>query len=583
MFSALRNLWWLTRSCRLTALVLFLLALVEQAFQLAFPVVMGKMVDIISANDPDYMRSQGTTTILLLAGALLGTYILRFFHRHNMVRFIHRTRGSVTSTAFEHLLRLPISFHESRDTGSKSKAIQNGTDKMITLADEWASQGIPVIILYLLSASLLTYYWWAAGVMIGIGVPAVVALSVLFYRLGKKLREERHDCYEEAESLLVEGIQNVATIQSFRMEDSYIRRMRNLWNRVHTAGMAEMSFSDKGYILRNSTILICITTAMWFGVERVASGAMTAGVLIAVFFLIMRMTNELWSLGQIIDQTIHNAPALQRLRELFSIESDIQESPVALRLETCAGEISFEGVSFRYPGTKVNALEDFSLSVKPGSTVALVGSSGAGKSTVFKLGRRFLDPDQGNIRLDGYDLRNLKLDFRKFIAVVSQEVEVFSDTIANNIAAGREDLSGQDIEYFATMAHMNSFVHRLPDGYNTQIGERGLRLSGGQRQRLAIARALAAQCPIILFDEATNALDAESELGIRMAMGNLMGSHTLIIIAHRLSTIRNADKIVVMNEGRVVEQGTHADLKHLKDGMYRRHLQIQSDDQLETA
>ncbi|HLD26276.1 MAG TPA: ABC transporter ATP-binding protein [Candidatus Andersenbacteria bacterium] len=576
MISALRDLWWLTKSCRKLVVFLLVAALVQQALQLVLPVAVGLIVDITATNNAALIRRQTWRLVGFLVGGMAAEFLLHFFVRHAMVRLIHRARGSITAEAFDHLLRLPVSFHENRDTGSKTKTIQNGADKVINLTEDWALMGMPVVFSYLLSTSLLHYYWWPAGIILGLGMPSIVAVSVLFYRLGKRAREERHDCYDEVESLLIEGIQNVATVQSYRMEESHSRRMRHIWQRVYRLGHQEMVFADIGFALRNIGILTSIGTVLWLGLFAVAEGYLSGGTLIVVIFLMLKMMHALWSLGQIIDQSIHNAPALRRLCELFSIQPEIQEQPEALRLAECRGELVFEAVSFRYPGTETNAVQDFSLVVHPGSTVALVGPSGAGKSTVFKLARRFIDPTGGTVNLDGQDLRNLALDFRQYLAVVSQEIEIFSDTIANNIAAGRTDLSRSDIEHIAEMACIDDFVRDLPNGYDTKVGERGIKLSGGQRQRLAIARALAVDCPIILFDEATSHLDAASEVRIQEAMQNLMGNRTMLIIAHRLSTVRHADRIIVMERGRIAEEGTHESLRRLEDGLYRKHLRIQS-------
>ncbi len=574
MFVAFCDLWWLTRSCRKITILLLIGSVLEQVLRLTVPLVLGRMIDVLSMDDTKAIYNQaGWLTTLFVAASSLA-FAVQFFLRHGIVHLIHRVKGNLICDAFDHLLSLPVGFHEMKNTGSKTKIIQNGTEKTVALAQAWAVQGLPVIIHYALAAAVLLFIWRPAGLIVGIVVPLVVGLSVLFYRLGTQHREERHECYEASESLLVESIQSIATIQSFRVEESHSHRVRSIWSRVYQTGFKEMRFADFGYVIRNTAIVCSLATVMYFGFNAVAQGLMTAGTFILVLVISMRMMDALWPLGQIIDETMHNAPSLRRLRELFAITSDVQEAPVALALQQCTGSLVFEGVKFRYPGKTENALDEFSLSVKPNSTVALVGPSGAGKSTVFKLARRFSDPDSGKILLDGYDLRELKLSFRQHIAVVSQEIDVFSGTIAQNIAFGRTDLSQEDIERFARIAHVDEFVQTFPNGYGTLVGERGLRLSGGQRQRLAIARALAADCPIILFDEATSHLDPESEALIQKAMSDLLGSRTIIIIAHRLSTIRHADVIVVMERGRVVEQGTHEILRSVDDGVYRRYLQV---------
>ncbi len=576
MLTAIRDLWWLTKACRIVTILLVVGALIEQVLELTVPLIVGRVIDVVSTNDPATIHREGAWLVLLLALSLTVNYIFHFFSRYGMVYLIHHVKGTLTCEAFDHLLSLPVGFHETRNTGNKTKVIQSGAEKAAALTDGWTGEGLPIMFHYVLSASILLWIWWPAGLLIGVIVPIVVLISVLFYRWGKAAREERHDCYEASESLLVEAIQNVATVQSFHVEESHSRKIRDIWERIYYTGFKEMRSANYGFFVRNTAIVGSVATIMYLGLGAVAERSITGGTFILVLFITMKMMAILWPLDQIIDNTIHNAPSLRRLCELFSIESDVQETDIAISLQECKGSLTFENVSFRYPGRDDNALKNLSLSIRPGTTVALVGPSGAGKSTIFKLALRFSDPHEGRILLDGHDLRNLKLNFREYIAVVSQEIDIFSGTIADNIAFGRNDLSEQDIIRIARIAHVDEFVEKLPDRYNTLVGERGLKLSGGQRQRLAIARAIAVDCPIIFFDEATSHLDPESESLIQQAMKTLAGSRTILIIAHRLSTIRNADSIIVMDDGRVAEEGTHETLKSIEDGLYQKHLNIQS-------
>lgn len=576
MLTACRDLWWLTKSCRTITLLLFVGALIQQVIRLTIPVILGHMIDVLAMKDPENLRAQGYMLTILLVCAMSSVYLVQFFVRKWIIKMIHSVKGNVICDAFDHVLSLPVGFHQSRNTGDKTKVIHNGADKTISLAEAWAEEGLPIILHYVLSSSVLFYFWPLAGTAVGVGMPIVVACSVLFYRLGRKYREERHDSYEASESLLMESLQNVAVIQSFRMEESHSKQLRSIWERIYETGFKELRSANAGYIIRNAAILCTITSVMYFGFDLVAEGTMTSGIFILVLLITMRLMESLWPLGALIDETMYNGPALRRLRELFSIKSDVQESPVALFLPEPRGEILFDNVTFRYPGKTNDALNNFSLLIRSNSTTALVGPSGGGKSTVLNLLSRLWDPSIGRVLLDGYDVRDLKLSFRGHIAVVSQEINVLSGTIAYNIAFGRSDMSREEIERIARIAHMDEFVQQLPDGYDTLVGERGLRLSGGQRQRLAIARALAADCPIIVFDEATSHLDMESEAAIQEAMSALRGSRTIIMVAHRLSTISHADEIVVLEQGRVVEQGSHEDLRVLTDGVYRRYLRLQA-------
>ncbi|MEK7498988.1 MAG: ABC transporter ATP-binding protein [Patescibacteria group bacterium] len=555
-------------------MTIFLLAaaLFDQILKLAMPLLLGGMIDILSLNDTAAIRRESGNLTLLFALATSTMFGINFFARRGIVRLVHVTKGNLICSAFEHLLRLPVGFHETNNTGSKSKTIQNGAEKTLALAESWTRQGLPNIISYILSATVLLIVWWPAGIIIGIGVPLIILLSVLFYRLGRHYREERHECYNASENILLESMQHVATVQSFRVEESLSQKLRNIWKRVFEIGFAEQRTADYGYLIRNAAIVFSIAAMMYFGFNAVAEGVLTGGMFILVLIIATRMTENLWPIGQIIDETMYNAPSLRRLRELFAIESDVQEKENALSMKECTGSIVFDGVTFKYPGKEADALNNFSLDIKPNKTVALIGPSGAGKSTILRLAGRVADPSSGRILLDGVDLREYSFDFRKHIAIVSQKIDIFSGTVAENIAFGNKNLSRADIERYAAMAHVDEFVQKLPKKYDTVVGERGVLLSGGQCQRLAIARALAANCRIILFDEATSHLDRESEVLIQQALRAMEGSHTIVIIAHRLATIRHADEIVVIENGRVVERGNHEILEKVENGVYRRYL-----------
>ena len=546
-----------------------------QVLHLINPIIIGRLIDVINGGDAEAIRTQSWMLTCAFVAVMTAIYGVNFFARRGTVHMIHRAKGEMTCEAFEHIITLPIGFHGSSDTGSKSEVIKKGVEKAISLAQSWAETGLPITFRYILSTCVLFYFWAFAGIIVSIGFPLVIGVSVLFYQFGRKHRENRQDCYEASESLVIESVQNVATVQSFGVEAKHSEQLRNIWEQVYRNGFAEMRFADIGYVVRNTAILCGFATVLYCGSNLVGKeGGLTSGAFIIVLLITTKVIEELWVMGQTVDNTICEASSIRRLRELFTIVSDVQEAPVALSIQECAGALEFQDVSFRYPGGGSDALHDFSLTIPPNSTVALVGPSGAGKSTLFSLISRLFDPDSGKVLLDGHDLRDLKLNFREHVAVVSQAINIFSGTIAENIAFGRTELSQDDIERVARIARVHDFVERLPNGYQTKVGERGHRLSGGECQRLAIARALAGDCSVILFDEATSHLDPESESLIKKAMEDLFGSRTIVIIAHRLSTIRHANEIIVMQGGRIVERGNHDSLASIEKGVYRKFLRI---------
>jgi ATP-binding cassette subfamily B protein len=324
-------------------------------------------------------------------------------------------------------------------------------------------------------------------------------------------------------------------------------------------------------------VVASITGVLWFGAAAVIDGEMTVGrlgqfVLYAVFAAAaFAQLSEVWG------EVSQAAGAAERLSELLSVEAEIRSPTLPVALPVPArGEIEFRSVRFAYPDRpNAVALNGVSFHVKPGETVAVVGPSGAGKSTIFNLLLRFFDPVSGEVRIDGVRTCDADLDaLRQRTAVVPQDVALFADTIADNIRYGAPDANLEAVKRAATAAHADEFIRALPEGYDTKLGERGISLSGGQRQRIAIARAILKDAPILLLDEATSALDAESEALVQRALERVMRGRTTLVIAHRLATVQGADRILVMDKGRIVEEGTHAELV-AKGGLYGRLAEMQ--------
>ena len=321
-----------------------------------------------------------------------------------------------------------------------------------------------------------------------------------------------------------------------------------------------------------------VVAVLWIGATRVLTGDMTPGTLGQFLLYAIFAAGALGALSEIWGELQLAAGAAERLTELLVEESDVKspEDPVLLP-NPSLGTLAFEDVTFAYPTRPDDsALNGLSFEVSPGETVAIVGASGAGKSTIFGLLMRQYDPQSGKILIDGVDIKSAELrNARERMAIVPQDVAILSGTVADNIAFGRSGATDQEVRSAAIAAQADGFVSELPDGYQTQVGERGVTLSGGQRQRLAIARAILRDAPILLLDEATSALDAESETLVQKALEGLMEGRTTLVIAHRLATILKADRILVMDRGKIVESGTHAVLAKKKDGVYARLAALQ--------
>jgi ATP-binding cassette subfamily B protein len=374
-----------------------------------------------------------------------------------------------------------------------------------------------------------------------------------------------------------ETLDAVRTVQAFAQEDRAARRFGEATERTFAAACKRIARRAVMTTLVIFIVFAAVGFLLWMGGHDVISGRISAGDLSAFVFYAVLVASSGGAISETIGDLQRAAGAAERLAELGAEPAVIVEaaSPKLLP-KPLQGSVRFEAVSFRYPTRPDSlALDRFDLGVTPGETVAIVGPSGAGKTTVFNLLLRFYDPEAGTIRADGVDIRDLRFaDLRRALAIVPQEPVLFTTSVADNIRYGRPDASDADVRAAAEAASALGFIETLPQGFDTHLGARGVRLSGGQRQRIAIARALLCDPAILLLDEATSALDAESELAVQQALDRLMHKRTTLVIAHRLATVQKADRIVVIDHGRVVDVGRHADLVR-RDGLYARLAELQ--------
>ena len=408
-------------------------------------------------------------------------------------------------------------------------------------------------------------------------VPLLLGPIFLFGRTVRKLTVASQDRFANAVGFAGESVEAIETVQAFGREASAIERFGAAVEAAFGVSLVRM----KARALMTAMIIVVmfggVTLVLWLGAQDVIAGRMTPGALLQFVLLAVFVAGAVGALGESWGDVQKAAGAMERIDELMRAEAAIRppETPVVLP-EPAVGEVSMSAVQFAYPGRPdLPALKGFSLTVRPGETVALVGPSGAGKSTVFRLLLRFYDPQAGVVSVDGVDVRAADpVAVRGRFAWVSQEAPLFSGSASENIRFGREAASDDDVRAAAEEAQALGFVEALPEGFNTPLGERGKSLSGGQRQRMAIARALVRDAPILLLDEATSALDAENERLVQAALDQAMRGRTTIVIAHRLATVLRADRIVVMEDGRVVQQGTHQALM-THGGLYAKLAELQ--------
>jgi ATP-binding cassette subfamily B protein len=407
--------------------------------------------------------------------------------------------------------------------------------------------------------------------------PLVLAPMFLIGRRVRKLSARAQDRFADAVGFAGESLDALETVQAFGREESAAGRFAAA---VETAFSASMERVKARAVMTAVIIAVVfggIAIVLWAGAHAVVTGTMSPGTLVQFVFLSVLAAGAIGALGEVWGDVQKAAGAMERIAELLRARPAIVSPALAKPLPVPPrGEVAFEGVSFAYPGRPdLPALRGFDLQVRPGERVALVGPSGAGKSTVFRLLLRFYDPQAGRVLVDGVDLREADpAQVRARLALVAQDSPLFSGSALDNIQFGREDASDEEVRLAAQAAQASAFLESLPEGFDTVVGERAKMLSGGQRQRLAIARALVRNAPILLLDEATSALDAENERLVQRALDEAMTGRTTLVIAHRLATVLKADRIVVMDEGRVVEQGTHAELA-ARGGLYARLADLQ--------
>lgn len=530
------------------------------------------------------LANKDTVTLNLIVIGILVLFLFRgffYFGERYLMSFVgQKIVNDIREKLYRHLQTLSLSYFDRRKTGNIMSNLTNDVSALQTaIAGNLISFVQEAVILVGSLVSMFALYWKLTLLTLVI-VPLVV-VTINFF--GGRLRKAGHDVQgkmADITALLEEAISGIRIIRSFNREEFEIKRFvvqndKNFWALMTTTKLTSMLTPFIQFFAA-----IAVTGIIWYGGMSVIEGKMTAGALIAFLIYAINLANPVRRISEIYGDIQKSLAAADRVFETLDTMPEVQEKKNAITLPKVQGHIVFDHVSFAYDKDH-EALTDFNLEVKPGQVVALVGPSGAGKSTVANLLPRFYDITGGNLTIDGVNIKDVTFSsLRQQIGLVPQETMLFNASVRDNILYGCLDASEEEVIAAAKAANAHEFIMDLPQGYDTHVGDRGNALSGGQRQRIAIARAILKNPQILILDEATSALDTESEKIVQAALDRLMEGRTAVVIAHRLSTVRNADDIVVIDHGKIVEEGTHTELL-AKNGLYASLYAVQFKDKAE--
>ncbi|MEZ5031648.1 MAG: ABC transporter transmembrane domain-containing protein [Saprospiraceae bacterium] len=565
------------RPYRLPFAVSLILLAVSSSVFMVFPIGSGEIINVVT-DKSEYGWTLDQIGLGLLV-ILVAQSIVSFFRVYLTTYVSERVMSDIRGQLFGKMITFPITFFEENRVGELTSRTTTDVQQLQDTLSLTSIEFLRQIIILIVGISYLIYKTPDLALFMFATFPVIVILALIIGRYIRGLSRQRQDALAQTNVILDESLQSIQVVKTFTNEWFEIGRYKNRNDEVVRLSLRLGLMRSLFVAFVISILFGIIFYVLWRGAMMVQAGDMTPGDLISFIVITAIIGGSMGSLGDLYTQMLRAIGASERVMDILDMTGEVKGEQPDLRKKKIHGEITLDHVSFAYPSRPdLPVLKDIDLHMAPGQKIALVGGSGAGKSTIVQLILRLYQPEHGRILLDGQDVRQMDLaTYRQHFAIVPQEVMLFGGTIRDNILYGNTRASDEEVLQAAELSNSMEFIRQFPDGLNTVVGDRGIKLSGGQRQRIAIARAILRDPSVLILDEATSSLDAESEMIVQEALNRLLEGRTAIIIAHRLATIRNVDRIYVLEHGEIVESGTHSELTSMPDGRYNQLARLQFD------